>query len=267
MPSNLRIHLGKSMLDRFRLDGKQALVTGGSRGIGLGIARGLAQAGADVVLVARSEEDLATASAELAPLGRRIRTSAFDMADSAGIDAWYTALVQEHGGVDILINNAGMSRRGPAETLTLDDWQTVMDLNLTAVFALSQAFARERIAAKKKGKIVNIASLMSSASRPGTAPYTASKGGVLLLTKALALDWAKHGILVNAIGPGYIETPLTRPLVDDPKFHAWVVDRCPLGRWGTPEDLAAVAVFLASAASDFITGQIIYADGGWLAHI
>lgn len=255
------------MQDRFRLDGKQALVTGGSRGIGLGIARGLAEAGADVVLVARSQADLATAAEQLAPLGRRIRTAAFDLADANAIAEWYPTIVQEHGPIDILINNAGMSRRGPAESLTLEDWQTVVDVNLTSVFALSQAFAKERIATQQPGKIVNIGSLMSSASRPGTSPYSATKGGVLLLTKALALDWAKHRILVNAIGPGYIETPLTRPLVDDPKFHAWVVDRCPLGRWGTPEDLASVAVFLASAASDFITGQIIYADGGWLAHI
>jgi gluconate 5-dehydrogenase len=196
-----------------------------------------------------------------------VATAAFDMSDAPAIPAWYAGLVEENGGVDILVNNAGMSRRGPAENITLDDWQTVVDVNLTAVFALSQAFANERIAAQKPGKIINIGSLMCSASRPGTAPYSASKGGVLLLTKALALDWAKHGILVNAIGPGYIETPLTKPLVDDPKFHAWVVDRCPLGRWGTPEDLASVAVFLASAASNFVTGQIIYADGGWLAHI
>lgn len=255
------------MFDRFSLAGKLALVTGGSRGIGLGLARGLAEAGADIILVARSESDLATAQETLLPLGRRIAIAPFDMADAAAIPAWYASVVEQQGAPDILINNAGMSRRGPAEQLSLEDWQAVIDVNMTAIFALSQAFASERIAAKKRGKIVNIGSLMSSASRPGTAPYSASKGGVLLLTKALALDWAKHGILVNAIGPGYIETPLTKPLKEDAKFHAWVVDRCPLGRWGTPDDLASVAVFLASAASDFITGQIIYADGGWLAHI
>ena len=137
------------MLDRFRLDGKLALVTGGSRGIGLGIARGLAQAGADILLVARSNEDLAIAKEELLPLGRRVATSAFNIAESAAVPAWYTSLVEAHGGVDILVNNAGMSRRGPAENLPLHDWQAVVDLNLTAVFALSQAFAHERIAAKK----------------------------------------------------------------------------------------------------------------------
>jgi gluconate 5-dehydrogenase len=255
------------MIDRFRLDGKLALVTGGSRGIGLGIARGLAQSGADLILVSRSESDLLAAQEDLRATGRKVSISRFDMGESKEIAPWYEALVKERGGVDILVNNAGMSRRGPAEQLTLDDWQTVIDLNLTAIFALSQAFAKERIAARKKGKIVNIGSLMCHAGRPGTSPYAASKGGVLMLTKSLALDWAKHGILVNAIGPGYIDTPLTKPLIDDPKFNSWVVERCPLGRWGTPEDLASVAVFLASPASDFITGQIIYADGGWLAHI
>lgn len=254
-------------MDRFRLDGKQAVVTGGSRGIGLGLARGLAEAGADIVLVARRVEELAEAAKDLADTGRRISTMPFDLADSDAIAGFYERIVAEQGPVDILVNNAGMSRRGPAHELSLDDWQTVMDLNLTATFALCQAFAKERIASQRPGKIVNIGSLMSSASRPGTSPYTASKGGILLLTKALALDWAKYDIRVNAIGPGYIETPLTKPLVDDPKFDAWVKERCPLGRWGKPEDLASVAVFLASPASDFITGQIIYADGGWLAHI
>jgi gluconate 5-dehydrogenase len=254
-------------MDRFRLDNRRALVTGGSRGIGLGLARGLAEAGADIVLVARKPEDLVEAAADLADTGRKIATVAFDLAESAAIGEFYERVVAEHGPIDILVNNAGMSRRGQAHELSLEDWQTVLDLNLTAMFALCQAFAKERIASGKPGKIINIGSLMSSASRPNTAPYSASKGGVLLLTKALALDWAKHQIRVNAIGPGYIATPLTQPLVDDLKFDAWVKERCPLGRWGSPEDLASVAVFLAAPASDFVTGQIIYADGGWLAHI
>ncbi|HTN75104.1 MAG TPA: glucose 1-dehydrogenase [Pirellulaceae bacterium] len=256
------------MIDRFRLDGKTALVTGGSSGIGLGLARGLADAGADLILVARRASELTDAAQQLvAATGRKVVTVSFDLADSAGIEVFYASTIAEHGPIDILVNNAGMSRRGPAHELTLDDWQTVMDLNLTAVFALCQAFAKERIASQRSGKIVNIGSLMCSASRPNTSPYSASKGGVLLLTKALALDWAKYGIRVNAIGPGYIETPLTKSLVNDPKFDAWVKERCPLGRWGTPEDLASVAVFLAAPASDFVTGQIVYADGGWLAHI
>jgi gluconate 5-dehydrogenase len=255
------------MLERFRLDGRQAMITGASRGIGLGIAKGLAEAGADIVLVARSVEDLAQAAETLAPTGRRISTAHFDLSNTTLIDAFFQDTVAKYGAIDILVNNAGMSRRGPADELTMADWQAVVDLNLTAMFAACTAFARQRIARGEKGKIINIGSLMSSASRPGTAPYTATKGGVLLMTKALALDWAKHGILVNAIGPGYIETPLTQPLRDDAKFDAWVKERCPLGRWGTPEDIASAAVFLASPAADFITGQIVYVDGGWLAHI
>ena len=158
-----------------------------------------------------------------------------------------------------------MTKRASAESLSLEDWQQVLNLNLTSVFALSQAFAKQRIAAGVGGKIINVGSLMCAATRPNTSAYTASKGGILLLTKSMATDWAAHGILVNAIGPGYIDTPLTKPLVEDPDFTGWVKDRCPLGRWGRPEDLMGAAVFLASPAADFITGQILYVDGGWLA--
>jgi gluconate 5-dehydrogenase len=149
--------------------------------------------------------------------------------------------------------------------MSLEDFDDVVRLNLTAVFALSQAFARERIASDRPGKIINIGSLMCAATRPGTSAYTASKGGILQLTKSLAVDWAPYRILVNAIGPGYIQTPLTAPLAADTDFDQWVKNRCPLGRWGTPNDLAGAAVFLASAASDFVTGQMLYVDGGWLA--
>jgi gluconate 5-dehydrogenase len=251
----------------FRLDGRRALVTGGSRGIGLGLARGLAEAGANLVLVARNGDELATAERELAPLNVDVQTAPFDMAQSEKIPTFYADLIQRTGPIDILINNAGMSRRGPAHELTLDDWQAVLDLNLTSVFALSQAFAKERIASKRPGRIVNVGSLMCQSARTGTSPYAATKGGILLLTKAFAMDWAPYGVLVNAIGPGYIDTPLTAPLKNNPEFDAWVRDKCPLGRWGTPADLAGAVVFLASDAASFITGQIIYIDGGWLAKI
>ncbi len=254
-------------MPNFQLHGRRALVTGGSRGIGLGIARGLAEAGARLVLVARNAEQLEQAREELKPLGSEVEIAPFDMANSSGIGEFYSQLVASGGPIEILVNNAGMSRRGPAHELSLEDWQAVIDLNLTSVFALCQAFARERIAAKQPGKIVNIGSLMCHAARAGTAPYGASKGAILLLTKSLAMDWAPHGILVNAIGPGYIDTPLTAPLKSNPEFDSWVRERCPLGRWGTPEDLAGAAVFLASDAANFITGQIIYVDGGWLARI
>lgn len=251
----------------FRLDGLRALVTGGSRGIGLGVARGLAEAGADLVLTARNALELAAAQRELSPLGRDVQIAPFDMAQADQIGAFYGDIVGRYGPVHILINNAGMSRRGPAHELSLEDWQAVLDLNLTSVFALSQAFAKERIASGRPGRIVNVGSLMCNSARAGTSPYAATKGGILLLTKSLAMDWASYGILVNAIGPGYIETPLTAPLKTNPEFDAWVTDKCPLGRWGTPADLAGAVVFLASPAASFITGQIIYIDGGWLAKI
>lgn len=252
-------------LERFSLAGKKALVTGGGRGIGLGIARGLAGAGADLILLGRESARLEEAGKSLASSGRTIDTITFDMSRIREIPDMYARLVTDHGAPDILVNNAGCVRRGPAEDLSLDDWEEVLRLNLSCVFALSQAFARERIASGRPGRIINIASLTSEASRRGTAAYTASKGGIRQLTKALAIDWASHGILVNAIGPGYIRTDLTMPLQEDPSFDGWVRERTPLGRWGVPEDIAAAAIFLASAASDFVTGQILYVDGGWLA--
>lgn len=252
-------------MNPFSLSGKRALITGGSRGIGLGIARGLAEAGADLVLLARDPESLAAASRDLKATGRSVKTHAFDMARVSEVGAMYGELARRLGPADVLVNNAGCARRGPAESLSAEDWQAVIELNLSSVFFLSQAFARERIAAGLPGAIINVASLTSEASRRGTAAYTASKGGIRQLTKALATDWAPYGIRVNAIGPGYIRTELTRPLYEDPEFDAWVKGRTPLGRWGLPEDLAHAAVFLAAPGAAFITGQTLYVDGGWLA--
>jgi gluconate 5-dehydrogenase len=181
------------------------------------------------------------------------------------IAPWLDEIFARYGTPDILVNSAGMQRRGPAVDLTLDDWNAVMTLNVTAMFELCRRFARRRMAMGAGGKVINIASLMTSAARPGTAPYTASKGAVGQLTKVLAVEWAKSGIFVNAIAPGYINTDLNKSLVSDASFDSWVKTRCPLGRWGTPEDIAWPVVFLASAASDFITGQVVYVDGGWLA--
>lgn len=254
-------------MPNFRLDGLRALVTGGNRGIGLGLARGLAEAGADLVLTSRSADELAAAQRELTPLGVDVQVTTSDVANTEAIAEFYAEVVRRFGPIDILINNAGGTRRGPAHELSLEDWQAVLDLNLTSVFELSRCFARERIASKQPGRIINVGSLMCQSARAGTSPYAATKGGLLLLTKALAMDWAPHGILVNAIGPGYIETPLTAPLKAKPEFDAWVTQTCPLGRWGTPADLAGAVTFLASPAASFITGQIIYIDGGWLAKI
>jgi len=249
----------------FSLTGKRALITGGSRGIGLGIAQAMAEAGADIVLVSRASAELSQAAAELRATGRTVSTAGFDLHDVQAIAPWYDELVAECGAPDILVNAAGTTRRGPAEDLSLADWDENITINLTAVFALCQAFARQRIQAGAKGKIVNIASLMTAAARRTNSAYTASKGGLGQLTKALAVDWADKGIHVNAIAPGYVATKLTEPLWSDPEFDGWVKKRTPLGRWAIPEDIALPAVFLASAASDFITGQILYVDGGWLA--
>ena len=252
-------------MQKFRLDNKLALVTGGSKGIGLGIAEALAAAGSNLVLVARDPDTLTQAGGKLESTGKRIQTYSFDMSDTDKIGELFSRIVGEIGAPDILVNNAGGTRRGPAEALTADDWNFVINLNMTAVFSLCQAFAKECIKSRKKGKIINIASLMSETVREDNAPYAASKGGIRQLTKALAVDWAKYGINVNAIGPGFIQTDLTRALWEDASFDKWVKWKTPWSRWGTPEDLGYAAVYLASGASDFVTGQVLYVDGGLLS--
>ena len=252
-------------MDQFRLDGKRALITGGSRGIGFGIAKAMTAAGAQTVLVARDPKRLDAARKDLEGMGGRVRTYPFDLLRTEEIDALYAKIVEDTGGIDILVNNAGGTRRNPAEKQTLEDWNFELNLNLTSLFVLSRAFGQERLKSKRRGKIINIASLMSETVRKDNTPYAASKGGVRQLTKALAIDWAPNGINVNAIGPGFIRTELTQPLWEDPEFDRWVKGRTPMGRWGEPEDLGNTAVFLASPASDFVTGQIIYVEGGWLS--
>ena len=254
-------------MDIFSLEGKTALISGGSRGLGLGIAKGFAQAGADIALLARSEDQLAAGVAQIEALGRSACYLVYDLADAQGIAGAFDHVIDKTGRVDILLNCAGIQRRGPAEELSIQDWQAVLDVNVTSFFAMSQAFAKHCIATEKPGKIINIASLLSEAARPTIAPYTTAKGGVKLLTKALAVDWAKYHINVNAIGPGYFQTEMTEPLYTQPDFDAWVRSKTPLDRWGTPEDLVGAAVFLASGASDFVTGQTLYVDGGWLANL
>ena len=259
------------MSNEFQLDNQLAIVTGASRGIGRGIARGLLQAGARVNLVSRDGAALENTRqellAELSLAPEQIIAAALDVSEVERIVPWYDELQAAHGPTQILVNAAGTSRRGFAVEQPLADFEYLQRLNVTATYELSRAFARALIAAKLPGRIVNIASLMSFASRPGTAAYTASKGAVAQLTKALAIEWAPHGILVNAIAPGYISTPLTEGLVADPKFTQWVMQRCPLQRWGEPADLAGPAVFLASPASRFVTGQVLAVDGGWLANL
>jgi len=249
----------------FSLEGKKALVTGGNTGIGLGIAKGLAKAGAIVAIAGREIEKNKTALDKLHILQPECKAFIFDLKDSKEIPTFYESVSQEMDGIDILVNNAGAQYRARADQTKLKDWERLIKVNLTAPYILSQCFARERIAKKKKGNIIMIASLMSEAARPTTSAYTATKGGIRQLVKALAVDWAPFNIRVNGIGPGYVNTEMTRPLVENNNFSAWVKKRTPLGRWGMPSDFEGLAVFLASEASAFITGQIIYIDGGWLA--
>ena len=253
------------MTENFRLDNKISLVTGGSKGIGFGIAKALAEAGSDVVLLARNEADLEKARNTLSQTGRRVWVYSFDMSEVEKIDDMFDRIIKDTEGVDVLVNNAGGTRRGPAEKFTLADWNFVINLNLTAVFTLCQAFAKERIKSGKKGKIINTASVMTQTVREDNAPYAASKGGIGQLTKALAVDWAKYRINVNAIGPGFIRTDLTRPLWENEEFNKWLEWKTPWGSWGNPEDLGNAAVYLASPASDYVTGHVLYVDGGLVA--
>lgn len=250
----------------FNLSGKTALVTGGGRGIGFALAKGLAQHGADVALVARTKEQLEAAAHKIqTETGSNARAFPFDVENVEGIEDLFESIVAETKGIDILVNCAGTTVRGPAEDVDLKMWNRVIQVNLTSVLVLSQAFCRHRKQAGKAGRIINIGSLTCHAARPTTAAYGSSKSGLLMLTKTLAVEWAKYNINVNAIGPGYIATELTEPLWTDDDFNRWVLAKTPLARWGRPEDLVGTAVLLASRAGDFITGQIIYVDGGWLA--
>jgi gluconate 5-dehydrogenase len=252
--------------ERFNLSGQTALVTGGGRGIGLAIAKGLAEHGADVVIIARTEEQLETAARQIeTDTNRKALTFPFDLKELDGIQGLFNKIISETKGIDILVNCAGTTVRGPSEEIDLHSWSRVLEVNLTAVFLLSQLFCRHRKLLKLSGKIINIGSLTCQVARATTAAYGSSKGGLLMLTKTLAVEWAKYNINVNAIGPGYIATQLTKPLRADVSFDQWVLTNTPLKRWGRPEDLVGAAVLLASKAGDFITGQIIYVDGGWLA--
>jgi len=249
----------------FDLAGRTALVTGSSAGLGLGMARGLAEAGARVVINGRDRHKLAAAAQSLDEAGQRVQASAFDVADDAAVRAAFARFDAEGVAIDILVNNAGNQLRKPMVEVTSEEWRGVIDTHLNAAFQVAREAARRMIARGQGGKIINIGSLASEIARATIAPYTAAKGGIKMLTRAMAAEWAKHGIQANAIGPGYIESDMTKPLMADPEFDAWVKRRTPSGRWGRPEDLVGVTVFLASGASDYVNGQIIYVDGGLLA--
>ena len=249
----------------FDLAGKTALVTGSSAGLGLAMAKGLAEAGAAVVLNGRDGTKLAATAKAFEADGHRVLRRAFDVADEAAVRGAFEAFDAEAVAIDILVNNAGIQLRKPMVELATDDWRRVIETNLTAAFQVGREAARRMIARGRGGKIINIGSLASEVARATIAPYTAAKGGIKMLTRSMAAEWAQHNIQANAIGPGYIVTEMNRALLDDPKFDAWVKGRTPSRRWGRPEDLVGVTVFLASAASDYVNGQIVYVDGGLLA--
>jgi gluconate 5-dehydrogenase len=251
-------------IDLFRLDGRTVLVTGSARGLGFAIADGLSAAGARVIVNGTTEAGVGRAVAALEDKGRSVEGCAFDVTDEAAIAAAFTRFDAAGTAIDILINNAGIQLRRPMVELATSDWQKVLDVNLTSAFVMGREAAR-RMIPRGRGKIVNIGSLTSTLARATVAPYTVAKGGIKMLTQAMAAEWAAHGIQANAIGPGYMITDMNQALIDNPSFDGWVKARAPAGRWGRPEELVGAAVFLASEASSYVNGQIIYVDGGMAA--
>lgn len=248
----------------FSLDGTLALVTGSSRGLGYSMTKGLADAGAAVILNGRNEERLADARASLENGSRRLHTSAFDTTDSAAVEAAIDDIESRIGPIDILFNNAGIIKRAAIVDMPEADWRAVLDANLTGPFIVGRAVARHMIE-RRRGKIINTCSLTSEAARNTVSPYAASKAGLKMLTQSMATEWARYNIQVNAIGPGFFATKLTVPLQEDPDFDGWVKARTPAGRWGDPDELIGPAVFLASEQSSFVNGHVLYVDGGFLA--
>jgi gluconate 5-dehydrogenase len=249
------------ILKKFDLAGRIALVTGSSAGIGFALARGLAQAGATLILNARSQDKLEHAAEQLRQEGATAYTASFDVTAGDAVTAAINGIEKDIGAIDILVNNAGMQRRAPLEDFPEAQWHELMRTNLDSVFLVGQAVARHMIG-RRRGKIINICSVQSELGRPNIAPYTASKGAVKMLTKGMAIDWGQYGIQVNGLGPGYFKTELTDALVKNEEFSNWLIGRTPSRRWGDVEDLVGSAIFLASAASDFVNGHILYVDGG-----
>lgn len=250
--------------DLFSLLGRRALVTGSGQGIGLTLARGLGAAGAELVLNDIDAARLEQATTTLRGEGFAVSGRAFDVTNAAEIDASLADLGGSSGGVDILINNAGIHRRAPLETMPLDAWQAVIDVNLTSAFLVTRAVVGGMLR-RGAGKIINICSLNSEISRPTIANYAAAKGGLKMLTRAMAVEWGSRGIQANGIAPGYMRTDMTGILTIDPAWDRYICARTPAGRWGEPRELIGAAVFLASHASDFVNGQILTVDGGLLA--
>lgn len=247
----------------FDLSGKRALITGSSQGIGFSLAQGLAAAGAEIVLNGRDAGKLAAAARALSPDGA-LHALPFDATDAKAVRTAIDGFEQAVGPIDILVNNAGMQHRAPLEEFEPEMFELLMRTNVSSAFNAGQAVARHMIR-RGQGKIINIASIQTALARPGIAPYTASKGALGNLTKGMATDWARHGLNVNAIAPGYFDTPLNAALVADAEFSAWIERRTPTGRWGRLEELTGACIFLASNAASYVNGQILYVDGGMSA--
>lgn len=249
----------------FDLNGKTALVTGSGRGLGFSYAKGLAQAGARVILNGRNEDVLSDAVAQLKAEGFEVLGKVFDVSSEEQVSKVFEEFDRDGIHIDILINNAGIQYRKPIVELELESWKKVIDINLNSVFIVSRQAAKRMIEKETGGKIINIGSLTSEAARATVSPYTAAKGGVKMLTKAMSAEWAQHNIQANAIGPGYILTDMNTALIENKEFDSWVKASNPTKRWGHPDELIGTAVYLSSSASNYINGQIIYVDGGWLS--
>ncbi len=249
----------------FDLKGRTALVTGSSRGLGFSIAEGLAEAGAQVVLNGVDPGRLAAAVEALRNKGHHAHSVACDVSEESAVLRAFDELDRQGITLDVLVNNAGIQFRKPILELQVEDWDRVLRGNLTSAFLVSREAARRMIARGQGGKIINIGSVTCEAARATIAPYVSSKGGIRMLTRAMAAEWASHNIQVNAIGPGYMATEMNTALLENPEFDTWVKGRTPARRWGRPEELAGTAIYLASAASNFVNGQILYVDGGLLA--
>ena len=249
----------------FDLTGRLALVTGGGSGLGLAIARGLAAAGARIVLNGRTRAKLEAAAASLEREGGgsgRIEIAPFDIADADAVAAGIAAIERDIGALDIVVNNAATNKRAPLDEFTTDDWHKLLAANLDGPFYVTRG-VMTGMKARRRGKIINICSLASEIGRPNIVPYATSKGGLQMLTRALAVELAPFNVQVNGIAPGFFKTDMNAPLIADAKFYAWVASRTPAGRWGEPPEIAGAAVFLASGAADYVTGHVLFVDGGF----
>ncbi len=254
-------------MNLFNLSNKRALITGGTHGLGMAMANSLADAGAELVISGTTPKKLDDALKLYTEKGYKVKGYLFDITDEAKAAETVALIEDEVGPLDILVNNAGIIKREPAATMAISDFRRVIDVDLVGAFIMSQLVGN-RMIQRGNGKIINICSMMSELGRNNVAAYAAAKGGLKMLTRNLATEWARHNIQVNGIGPGYFATSQTAPIrVDGHPFNDFIVNRTPAGRWGNPEDLGGTAVFLASGASDFVNGQIIYVDGGILATI